>query len=105
MVLLAFLAGLALALIGGVFAAVRAVGLWRQAKRTGGAFARELGSFEQRSAATERHLAEWERAGGDLEAALARLRASRARLQVLQNALAQAQARVRWLRVFLPGSS
>jgi exonuclease VII small subunit len=104
-VLLAFLVGLTLALVAGVFAALRAVGLWRHAKRAGGTFARELGSFEQRSAATERHLAEWERAGGDLEVALARLRASRARLQVLQDALAQAQARVRWLRVFLPGSN
>ena len=105
MVLVAFVVGLALALIGGVFAVVRALGLWRQVKRTGGVFASELGSFEQRSAATERHLAQWERAGGDLQVALERLRASRARLQVLQNALAQAQARVRWLRVFLPGSS
>jgi hypothetical protein len=102
-VLSAFLAGLALTLIGSAFAAVRGVGLWRQAKRTGGAFVRELGSFEERSAQVERHLAEWERASGDLEVALGRLRGSRARLRVLQDSLAQAQARVRWLRVFLPG--
>lgn len=105
MVLFAFLVGLTLALIGGLIAAVRAVRLWRQAKRTGGVFARELGSFEERSAATERHLAQWERASGDLQVALERLRASRARLQVLQSSLAQAQARIRWLRIFLPGSS
>lgn len=105
MVLTAFLAGLALTLVGGAFAVVRAFGLWRQAKRTGGVFARELGSFEERSATTERHLAQWERASGDLQVALERLRASRARLQVLQSSLAQAQARIRWLRIFLPGSS
>jgi exonuclease VII small subunit len=103
-VLGAFLVGLALALAGSAFAAVRAFGLWRQTKRTGRAFAHELSSFEERSAQSERHLAEWERATHDLEAALERLRMSRARLQVLQNALAQAQARVRWLRVFLPSS-
>jgi hypothetical protein len=102
-VLAALLAGLALTLIGGTFAVVRAIGLWRQAKRTGGSFVRELGSFDERSAQAERHLAEWERASGDLQVALERLRASRARLQVLQDSLAQAQARIRWLRVFLPG--
>jgi hypothetical protein len=98
----ALLAGLAPGLAGLAFAVVRAISLWRQAKRTGGAFTRELESFDGRSALTERHLAEWERASGDLQAALERLRRSRARLQVLQNSLAQAQSRVRWLRVFLP---
>jgi exonuclease VII small subunit len=101
--LAAVLVGLGLALIGTAFAVVRAIVLWRQAKRTGTAFARELGSFEERSAQAERHLAQWERASGDLQVALERLRVSRARLQVLQSSLAQAQARVRWLRVFLPG--
>jgi hypothetical protein len=102
-VLAAFLAGLALALIGIAFAVARAIGLWRQAKRTGGVFVRELGSFEERSAHAERHFAEWERASADLQVAVERLRASRARLQVLQDSIAQAQARIRWLRVFLPG--
>ena len=102
MVLLAFLAGLVVALLGAAFALIRGIGLWRQAKRTGGAFARELGSFEERSARTERHLAEWEKSSADLHLALERLRASRARLQVLEDAVAQAQSRVRWLREFLP---
>jgi exonuclease VII small subunit len=101
-VLVAFLAGATLALSGGAVALVRGIRLWRQTKRTGGAFVRELASFEERSAHIERHLAEWERSNASLEVALERLRASRARLQMLQNALEQAQARVRWLRVFLP---
>jgi hypothetical protein len=101
-VLPAFLVGLAFTFLGVAVALVRGLGLWRQAKRTGATFVQELGSFEERSARTERHLAEWERASGDLQAAAARLRASRARLQVLQDAVAQAQSRVRWLREFLP---
>lgn len=101
-VLLAFLVGLGAALLGAALAAVRGVGLWRQTKRTGATFARELSSFEERSAMTQRHLEEWERSSTELERALERLRLSRARLHVLQNAVEQAQARVRWLRVFLP---
>ena len=103
MVLLAFLVGFSLAVLASVFATVRGIGLWRQLKRTGSTFAHELASFEKRSARTERHLAEWERTSDELQAAAARLRASRARLRVLQDAVAQAQSRVRWLREFLPG--
>ena len=102
MVLIAFLVGLGASLLGGVVAVVRGLGLWRQTKRTGAAFARELSSFEERTARTERHLAEWERSSGELDRALERLRVSRARLKVLQDALDRAQGRVRWLRVFLP---
>jgi exonuclease VII small subunit len=102
MVLAAFLVGLGASLAGGSVAVVRAIGLWRQTKRTGSTFARELSSFEERSARAERHLAEWERSNQELERALERLRMSRARLRVLQDALEQAQGRMRWLRVFLP---
>jgi hypothetical protein len=101
-VLTAFLVGVATSLLATTVAAIRALGLWRQAKRTGGVFARELASFDERAARTERHLAEWERSSTELDLALARLRYSRARLQVLQDALESAQGRVRWLRVFLP---
>ena len=102
MVLLAFLVGLATVVVGTIVAAVRGVGLWRQAKRTGGALTKELSSFEERTATAERNLAAWERASADLEAAVERLRVSRARLQVLLDALERAQGRTRWLRVFLP---
>ena len=102
MVLPAFLVGLAAVVATTIFVVVRGVGLWRQAKRTGGTIASELSSFEKRSARAERNLAEWERASADLEVALERLRISRARLQVLTDALERAQGRTRWLRVFLP---
>jgi exonuclease VII small subunit len=101
-VLLAFFIGLGVSIAGVIVATIQAVRLWRQTKRTGGMFSRELSSFEERAAQTERHLAEWERSNARLDVALERLRASRARLQVLQGALAHAQGRVRWLRAFLP---
>jgi hypothetical protein len=101
-VLVAFLIGLAVAVVAGAVAVLRAIALWRQTRRTASSFATELGSFEEKAARTERHLAEWERSSAEFDAALERLRASRARLLVLQNALGTAQARVRWLRVFVP---
>lgn len=102
MVLPAFLVGLAAVVAALIFAVVRAVGLWRQAKRTGGTIAHELSSFEERATRAERNVAEWVRASADLEAAIERLRMSRARLQVLTGALDRAQGRTRWLRVFIP---
>lgn len=101
-VLIAFLAGLALVVGAAAFMVVRAVGFWRQAKRTGSVLGAELSSFDERTARTERVLAESDRASRDLELALERLRVSRARLQVLLGALDRAQARVRWLRAFVP---
>ena len=102
MILTAFLVGLALSLAGLVFVVVRAVGLWRQGKRTGSALGDELTLFEERSARTERLLAEAERANDDLQAALARLSTSRAQLQVLLDSVETARRRTRWLRAFLP---
>ena len=102
MVLLAFLAGLALVVIGISVAATRGVRLWRRAKRTGRAFSAELSTFEARTARTERLLSEADRSSRDLELALERLRASRARLQVLLDAVERAKRRTRWVRAFLP---
>jgi hypothetical protein len=102
MVLWSFLAGLACVVAGLALVVVRAVALWRQAKRAGRAFAVELSSFDERSARTERLLGEAERASKDLEAALERLRVSRARLDVLRGSLERSAARTRWLRAFLP---
>ena len=101
-VLLAFLVGLALSALGMTVAAVRAVGLWRQTKRTGRTLGTELSAFERRAALTERHLAAWDRSNAELQSAVERLRSSRARLQVLLDSVEQASARVGWLRVFLP---
>jgi hypothetical protein len=101
-VLAALLLGLAAFLAGTVFCAVRGVGLWRQAKRTGSAFSDEMALFEERSARTERLLEDADRANRDLQVAFERLQASRARLQVLTDSLARAQRSVRWLRAFLP---
>jgi hypothetical protein len=102
MVLASFLLGLALVLGATAFAAVRGVGLWRVAKKTGGQFTAELALFEERSARTERLLAEADASSRNLQVALERLRVSQARLQVLRDALQRSQERVRWLRVFLP---
>jgi triphosphoribosyl-dephospho-CoA synthetase len=102
MILVAFLVGLALVVAATAFVVVRAVELWRNAKRTGGKFTDELALFEERSARAERLLTENERSSRELEAALERLRVSRARLDVLLGSLEAAQRRTRWLRVLLP---
>jgi hypothetical protein len=101
-VLLSFLAGLAIALVALAVCIVRGVRLWRQLKATGRGFSVELSSFEARSARTERALATLEASGQELEAALERLRISRARLAVLQREVERARERTRWLRAFLP---
>jgi len=101
-ILTAFVVGLTLALVGLFVVVVRGVALWRQGKRTGGAFTSELALFEERAARTEQLLAEADRANQDLQAATERLRVSRAQLDVLLSSLETAQRRTRWLRVFLP---
>ena len=102
MVLSAFFVGFVLSLSGLFVAGVRGVALWRQGKRTSGAFGDELSLFEERSARTEQLLAEADRASQDLQAATERLRVSRAQLTVLLSSLETAQRRTRWLRAFLP---
>jgi cytochrome c-type biogenesis protein CcmH/NrfG len=101
-ILAAFLVGLALALLGVLVVVMRGLALWRQGKRTGGAFSSELALFEDRAARTEQLLAEAERSNQDLQAATERLRASRAQLDVLLESLETARRRTRWLRAFLP---
>jgi hypothetical protein len=101
-VLSAFLFGLTLSLVGIFVAAVRGLALWRDGKRTGGAFTSELALFEERAARAEQLLAEADRANQDLQAATERLRISRARLDVLLGSLDEAQRKTRWLRAFLP---
>jgi hypothetical protein len=102
MALGAFLVSLLLCLAATAFTTVRGVVLYRDARRVGGVFETELSAFEERTARTEELLARAESSSHELEAALARLRVSQARLQVLRSALESSQARVRWLRAFLP---
>ena len=102
MVLVALLVGLAITVAAIVFAVVQGIGLWRQAKRTGGSISAELASFDERATRTERLLLEAERSSHDLDAAVARLRISRARLDVLLGSLETAQQRTRWLRALMP---
>ena len=102
MILSAFLIGLALSLVGVFVIAVRGYELWKQGRRTGGTFTRELARFEERSARAEQLLADADRANRDLQEATERLRVSRAQLQVLLGSIERAQHRTRWLRVFLP---
>ncbi len=102
MILSAFLVGLTASLVGLFVAVVRGLALWRQGKRTGGAFTSELALFEERSARAERLLDEADRAHQDLRAATERLRVSRAQLQVLFGSIDDARRKTRWLRAFLP---
>jgi exonuclease VII small subunit len=102
MVLAAFLVGLAVSLAATVFAVVRAIGLYRQAKRTGRALSEPLSAFEAKAAEVDRHLDAFERSSKELERAVAQLQRSRARLQVLLDSLERARARLHWLRVFIP---
>ena len=101
-VLYAFIAGLAVVVVAAVFALMRGIALWRQAKGTGRVFTSEFSLFDERSAHTERLLAEAEVSSQEFEAARERLRVSRARLDVLLGSLEAAQRRTRWLRLLLP---
>jgi hypothetical protein len=103
-ILTAFLVGLTLSLVGTFVAVVRGLALWRDGKRTGGAFTSELALFEERAARTEELLAEADRASQDLQDATERLRISRAQLNVLLESLETARRRTRWLRAFLPNT-
>jgi uncharacterized protein HemX len=102
MVLLAFLIALALSLAALVFALVRGIGLYRQAKRTGRAVSEPLAALEVKAAEIDQHLDAFDRSSKELEAAVERLQRSRAQLQVLRDSVERAQTRVHWLRVFLP---
>jgi hypothetical protein len=102
MVLLAFLFALVISLAALVYAVVRGIGLYKQAKRTGRAVSGPLEGLEAKAAEVDRHMDEFEKSSKELEEALARLQRSRAQLQVLLDSIERAKARLHWLRVFLP---
>lgn len=96
-----YLAGLVAGLVYVVF---RGLVLWRQVKRTGGAFSRESARIADASAQIQEHL---DRAGASsarLGAVSARLAASRTKLGVQLQAVREARHTVRRLLWFLPGS-
>ena len=101
MVLASFLVALVLFLAAATFTTVRGVGLWRDAKRSGGAFEAELAAFEERTARTEELLAKAETSSRDLEAALAGSACRRRGCRCCLGAR-RAPRQVRWLRAFLP---
>lgn len=102
MVPYAFLASLALAVAGTIYAVLKAIELWRQVKSTGRTFSTELSRFDERAARTERLLAEADVSATALGDAQERLRVSLARLEVLRDALESSRRRTSWLRAFAP---
>lgn len=102
MVLYAFLASLALAVAGTIYAALKAIALWRQVKSTGRAFSDRLALFEERAVRTEQLLSEADSSAKALVEAQERLRVSLARLDVLRDALESSRRRTSWLRAFAP---
>ena len=96
-----YLAGLVAGLVYVVF---RGLALWRQVKRTGGAFGTESARIAEASEQIQEHL---DRAGASsarLGAVSARLGVSRATLDVQLQAIREARHTVRRLLWFLPGS-
>ena len=102
MVLAAFLVALVLVLAATVFAVVRGLQCYRQAKRTSRALSEPLSTFEAKAAEVDRHLDAFEASSRELERAREQLRISQARLLILINTVRQAQSRTRWIRAFLP---
>lgn len=96
-----YLAGLVAGLLYVVF---RGLALWRQVKRTGGAFGAESARIAEVTEQIQEHL---DRAGASsarLGAVAARLALSRAKLDVQLQAIREARHTVRRLLWFLPGS-
>ena len=79
---LALAASLALAAAGIAFAVVRGLGLWRTAKRSGGALTEKIEEVAQKAEGIEEHLARAEEASARLREATGRLGQSRARLDL-----------------------
>ena len=96
-----FLAGLAAGLAYAVF---RGLVLWRQLKRTGGAFGAESARIAEAAAQIQAHLDRASASSGRLADVAARLAVSRERLAVQRRAIREARHTVRRLLWFLPGS-
>jgi hypothetical protein len=98
------LAVLLAGVIGGIaYVVVRGIALWRQVKRTGGAFGDEAGRISEVSAQIQGHLDRASVSSGKLAEASQRLAVSRARLDVQLGAVREARHTVRRVLWFLPG--
>ena len=104
---MAFWVALALLLagvLGGIaYVVLRAFALWRQLKRTGGAFGDEAARISEASAQIQGHLDRASTSSGRLAEASERLALSRARLDVQLQAVREARYTVRRMLWFLPG--
>ena len=98
------LAVLLAGVVGGIaYVVVRALALWRQLKRTGGAFGDEAARINEASAQVQGHLDRASASSGRLAEASQRLALSRARLELQLQALREARHTVRRMLWFLPG--
>ena len=99
------LAVLLVGIVGGLAYVVwRGLALWRQVKRTNGAFGAEVARITDATAQIQVHLERASASGGLLGEATARLQASRATLDVQLQALREARHPLRRTLWFLPGT-
>jgi hypothetical protein len=98
------LAVLLVGVLGGIaYVVVRGLTLWRQLKRTSGAFGDEAARISDASAQIQGHLDRASASSGHLAEAFQRLAVSRARLDVQLQAVREARHTVRRVLWFLPG--
>jgi hypothetical protein len=89
--------------VGIAYLVVRALQLWREAKRVGGVIGTEVDRVSAGSERIEDHLANADAAGGRLKEAAGRLAVSRTKLQVQIAAVREARAQLRRVFWFVPG--
>ena len=88
---------------GLAYVALRGLSLWRQVKRTGGAFSEETKRIAEVSEQIQVHLDRASDSSDRLRAVGERLAVSRARLDVQLQAIREARHAMRRLLWFLPG--
>jgi hypothetical protein len=91
-------------LAGMAYAVLRGIAVWRQLKRTGGAFSTESARIADASAQIETHMERATASGEHLRDATARLTTSRARLDIQLQAIREARHTLRRMLWFLPGA-
>jgi hypothetical protein len=92
-------------LVAGIaYVVIRGLSLWRQLKRTGGAFGEETARIADVSAQIQVHLDRADASSARLRAVAERLAVSRARLDVQVQAVREARHAMQRLLWFLPGA-